>query len=114
MVGLWAMLAKAQGKEGKEAMTHLPLELCLKLKEAGFPMKTRLDCGCVSIRPTLEELIEAIPSFGCLCLNMDQVGGVGKGGFRVNEWSGKEAEGNTPAEAVARLWLTLNKDDDND
>jgi len=84
-------------------------KLCKSLKDAGFPQKTGgvyFHEGGYSTKPkisvpTLEELIEAC--------------GVGVSLFQHgNKWfsslepQGTAAEGSTPTEAVANLWLALN------
>lgn len=96
-------------------------ELLKELKDAGFPQRTCsfLDCRhgmdkgieCV-YKPNLSELIEAC---------MDRVGNFhlkNKKTTRADAWfAGKSIEyvgqfvgnGATPEEAVARLWLALNK-----
>jgi len=107
----------------------LTYELALKLKEAGFPQDTNMkhyhatyglavgiphpgtliDPDVVAI-PNLSELIEACG---------DDLFGIIRGPFN-NGWeagsdwsydhlSGKVGHGSTPEEAVARLWIELNK-----
>jgi len=53
--------------------------------------------------PTLSELIEACGEGAFMLLNK------GDGTYWVAALNGKGAEGITPEEAVARLWLALNK-----
>lgn len=104
-------------------------ELALKLKEAGFPIKTlyetdpaiQTEIYIEHVFPTLSELIEACGdnliaiqrhednwSQGCEVIY--------KGWDAVQEWVSyyppeveKGAFGDTPEEAVANLWLELNK-----
>ena len=94
-------------------------ELAKELKEAGFPQIIKdtqytgaLECGhCgyfmkgeVHI-PTLSELIEACGKYIELS----------NGDVRFKDWyasagkAGEEIEGKTPEEAVARLYIALNK-----
>lgn len=93
-------------------------ELTKKLKEAGFPIKIethRQSSGWeeyIMIPPTLSELIEACGErFGFLLLNQENKMWLGreKGIEPIHpEFSGyKHYE--TPEEAVANLWLKLNK-----
>lgn len=79
-------------------------ELMLKLKEAGFPFSNREG----SIKPTLEELIDACgEEFGRLVYNKKY----GYIAYPTIEWTGKHAilipYESTPTEAVARLYLAL-------
>ena len=93
-------------------------ELAKKLKDAGFPYKKSLfgglteesyldEKGNTYNQPTLSELIEACgDSFGSL--------GVNGQGINNKKWHcfGKNRLiefGKTPEEAVANLWLELNK-----
>lgn len=88
-------------------------ELALKLKEAGFPQvqphsseNDYTDCT----KPTLSELIEACGnSFGQFVKCSD-------GWVAENNWRGsnktvtiRQIAGLNPEEAVANLWLELNK-----
>lgn len=98
-------------------------ELAKELKDAGFPQlgdggyavdndyhdKHRPDCGCMVYIPTLEELIEACGKpFMSLYRNDDGSGWTAfKFGDRI--FDGNLIEGDTPTEAVTRLWLTLNE-----
>jgi hypothetical protein len=99
-------------------------ELSIELKNAGFPQKgdwyygmiagepiifTDYDESCFNVEklcvaPTLEELIEACgDGFYRLMRISDKVWDVkGEG---VKDW----CSGSTPSEAVANLWLALNK-----
>ena len=102
-------------------------ELAKKLKEAGFPMR------CIKIKrdfsgdaqyleplqplvPSLSELIEECgDDFNCLFKHTDET--FWTAGYAVSEieagfgWSKitKIGEGSTPEEAVANLYLELNK-----
>lgn len=102
-------------------------ELALKLKEAGFPGSSEWETAEVhdvgtsmvkgdmsefSFVPTLEELIEACG---------ERFRGLEAGDWRAEDksviWYAKSkseviVEGSTPTEAVAKLWLVLNKKDD--
>lgn len=69
-------------------------ELALKLRKAGFPHYI----------PTLEKLIEACGDFAALCK-------ASNGSWTAESWSDHEVTGPTPIEAVANLWLALNKHD---
>lgn len=87
-------------------------ELAKKLKDAGFPQKDGaprdryisdhpLHKYCYT--PTLSELIEACGGqFGALRLGAEHKW-LAWGDEGIEEW------GNTPSEAVANLWLELNK-----
>lgn len=98
-------------------------ELAKKLKEAGFPQKEELGARYITPKglyayypdnfrqeaysPTLSELIEACgEKFGMLRSPLGQRKWTAQG-------DGGESlvftEGSTPEEAVARLWLALNK-----
>jgi len=100
-------------------------ELAKQLKDAGFPQSkqwgeiTDIDNKVVGfvdkygnkIVPTLEELIDACgEEFGELvCLS-----NLGSNGSITEWWAtqkeeGLQGQGETPTEAVARLWLELNK-----
>ena len=75
-------------------------ELAKKLKEAGFKSKDN------AYIPTLEELIEACIEFGRpieIVINPDIKSSAKEGG-RPDHYNG-----NSPEEAVANLWLKLNK-----
>lgn len=91
-------------------------ELAKELKDAGFPQYTGVDCRHTppAIQtagerveesvyfPTLSELIEA-----CGNERIEMVRPVlGLWEVRTSEW---KTNGSTPEEAVARLWLALNK-----
>lgn len=102
-------------------------ELALKLKEAGFKMKNLKDwdmtqCpfpwghfkytdGQSYIYPVLSELIEACsPRFHTLTIGSDMW--IAEAGFYDKETKQVgvvERGGKTPSEAVANLWLELNK-----
>lgn len=87
-------------------------ELAKKLKEAGFPLKqdtyeafAHVE-GFRYVLPTLEELIEACG---------EEIGGIVRS-KEGNLWSTLDRAGDyalpfsdTPKEAVANLWLKLNK-----
>ena len=90
-------------------------ELAKKLKEAGFPPRDRRCMACVethlgcdmTVMPPLSELIEACgEKFGSLTRSY---------GDTVFKWKAIDSEhqigrlANTPEEAVAELWLALNK-----
>lgn len=112
-------------------------EIARKLKEAGFPQEEseyyweKVDSkGFVKISrhdenfwsplsydcaaPTLEEMIVKCPQemenqvfslqFYTECEWL-----AGYGGVDDSSWNEKEGIGSTPAEAVARLWIALNK-----
>lgn len=104
-------------------------ELAKKLKDAGFPQIPQNDCfidGDDSVtKPTLSELIEAC---GDLFVSLHPNKTIfwnqatKKNEFSIVDWraSGDSCEGNitpmhvsvgqTPEEAVANLWLELNKE----
>lgn len=91
-------------------------KLALELKEAGFPLKKCPSCSsgnwdnCIhQYFPTLEELIEACgEDFIGLRKNTDGTFASFAGNEKYPEGS-CEKHGSTPTEAVARLWLELNK-----
>jgi len=96
-------------------------ELAKKLKDAGFPQSkqwgeiTDIDNKVVGfvdkygnkIVPTLEELIDACGD-DFIKLHKDMTGFVALGD-PDNGYSHKETVGKTPTEAVAMLYLELNK-----
>lgn len=90
---------------------YMDYQLALKLKEAGFPQNGK-DCNWIIdeespldeiYTPTLSELIEAC---GEEFLSLAKFGKIWEA-FRHKEL--KPEVGNTPEEAVANLWLELNK-----
>jgi len=88
-------------------------ELAKKLKDAGFPVKYPdnlfVEGEKSAYIPTLSELIEACGDrFECLSKVENQWWVDERGGFFSN---GETATygGSTPEEAVAKLWLGLNK-----
>lgn len=119
-------------------MQHLPLELCMELMKAGWPKLDGrfgwyevMENGKVVQRvmyhneasphrrlapcPTLEELIAACkhPTYPD---NLHLALGNNVWVAQIFAWKKPDYEGRgtTPAEAVARLWLALQKDRDND
>jgi hypothetical protein len=109
-------------------MERLSYQIALELKYRGFP-QTRNDglckhgnwgfvdlresCDCVPVEvatiPTLSELIEAC---GEHLRSLDNCGEQGWEAIREDDECGEPIgfeEGSTPEEAVARLWLALNK-----
>jgi hypothetical protein len=92
-------------------------ELAKQLKDAGFPQQENSyqaiqtypakNAGVIPYYPSLSELIEACGDrFNSVCREPD--------GMWWADWESKplELEGDratTPEEAVARLWLALNK-----
>lgn len=82
-----------------------------QLRNAGFPFEkcdAILDCKCGMKHemPTLEEIIEACGTLFWALKFLSHPA--------INEWqaeatSGEWVKGKTPTEAVARLWLALNK-----
>lgn len=115
-------------------MIMLNYELAKRLKEAGFPWKKKFFiegevCDCVFMageekvhslinkcgyRPTLEELIEAC---GEKFKRLERVDGGQWFAYtfdlnheHLDSFQGNNFQiGNTPGEAVANLWLELNK-----
>lgn len=89
-------------------------ELAKELKDAGYKMDYNLDGfsdfdkRTADIALDLSELIEA-----CLDLIPDKFLDITSRDYRPEQWvatsSWKITSGNTPEEAVARLWLALNK-----
>lgn len=91
----------------------IPYELAKKLKDAGFPQEMKdgsmLDDGLnnegygpeTAYDPTLSELIEACGE------SFVMLGHRGSGWF--SESISNIGNGTTPEEAVANLWLELNK-----
>ena len=83
-------------------------ELAKELDNAGFPIRVGNRVGYVQ-SPQLGELIEACGDrFGSLYrFNDDPEWYAYRAGTRTKEHG--EFDGKTPEEAVARLWLALNK-----
>ena len=96
-------------------------ELAKELKDAGFPMIKALphsheftgvwggpDTGGTYYQyPTLSELIEACGSnFQSL---YSPTAGVGDSGWYAHAFFKKQGYGANPTEAVARLWLAMNR-----
>jgi hypothetical protein len=80
---------------------NMNYELAKELKDAGFPVVTYEDTFNY---PTLEELIEACTK------NMPHFRLVLKAQTWVADFDDDfKREGTSPTEAVARLWLTLNR-----
>lgn len=100
-------------------------ELAKELKESGFPLRQSkalklvyfnkfgesVSHGVITeiddieiIIPTLEELIKACKDFASLCATSSGI-------WTAEVWSEEllPVEGLTPEEAVARLWLAINK-----
>lgn len=82
-------------------------ELAKQLKDAGFPWKGPFFENEEYYReyyPTLSELIEACgDKFDAL------VSSERSGGWMATDGRGLSGDGSTPEEAVANLWLELNK-----
>ena len=87
-------------------------EICKQLKDAGFPqnfvegrkaiVKSNNNDYC--FEPTLSELIEACgEEFYALWVRGDNTW------FACKDMGDIGAEGSTPEESVAKLWLALNK-----
>lgn len=96
-------------------------ELAKELKDAGFPQEYALckprdnaylfggDKEAV-FNPLLEELIEACECPRLLLMKSPWKGKTLWQAFDSDDtFSSEQAEGSTPTEAVARLWLVLNK-----
>lgn len=99
-------------------------ELCKQLKDAGFPQKPECHAGYTEeggrillqkrkdfiYPPTLEELIEACgEGFDCLGRHLDTPRGNGQTWLAWSNRMENGMFGATPEEAVANLWLELNK-----
>jgi hypothetical protein len=99
--------------------------LAKELKDAGFPQDGK-DCKAYSdindstlveriVHPTLPELIEACPkqlgtaTFVLGSANQGQAWVACYFDFRVNRCAELNETGQTPEEAVARLWLALRR-----
>lgn len=96
-------------------------ELAKQLKDAGFPQKNNIKChyrnpetgeqggGCYAY-PTLSELIEACGKY-LILVELEDGWGAAKSptGFNKTFTLGIHKSGDTPEEAVAKLWLELNK-----
>lgn len=86
-------------------------ELAKQLKDAGFPLKFKSIEGegptWTATEPALSELIAA-----CLTLIPDKFLDISSRDYGEFQWrvtsSWKMVAGNTPEEAVAKLWLALN------
>lgn len=96
--------------------------LAQSLKEAGFPQKKGKGCyidkGLINwpktkiYVPTLSELIEVCGDIVLWKSDVWHAGDVkGKeiGGTHIDDYWYEQGTGSTPEEAVARLWLELNK-----
>jgi hypothetical protein len=92
-------------------------ELAKELKDAGFPQEGHKvifpDKEIYTFNepihvPTLSELIEACGDCGLALIQTDQEAWEAKSGYDVDDYTEK-GEGSTPEEAVARLWLAINK-----
>ena len=85
--------------------------LAKELKDAGFPEPTHCDCSFSQLNggyyaPSLSELIEACGlKFGSL----NRYGDVWDAEPPADDITHGAWSGDTPEEAVARLWLALNK-----
>lgn len=90
-------------------------ELAKELKDAGFPQKIKGN----HITPS-DEIIGYEQSFTAYLPSLSElIGACGNENFSLNEVNGKwickggekytAVVGNTPEEAVAKLWLALNK-----
>ncbi len=98
---------------------HMNYKLAKELKDARFPKDAFLlgeDIETTSFIPTLEELIEAcaIDSSPILFQSKEKWyasdwGGTGFGDLWIDDHLYCLCEGATPTEAVARLWIALNK-----
>lgn len=93
----------------------LDSNLAKELKETGFPKHKCADfvegeiiCGLCDqgINPTLSELIEAC---GDNLYALYRHYGSWQAHSNSDQWDTEIADGATPEEAVARLWLELNK-----
>lgn len=92
-------------------------ELVKQLKDAGFPVKEAKTLEEMEksydgwlIPPTLSELIEACgEDFNLLIRVPDNTWEAGQGFNHVFKEKQIGASGSTPEEAVAKLWLQLNK-----
>ena len=93
-------------------------KLALALKDAGFPLNRRWDMvkprpesateGISLNNPTLSELIEACDG-NHKAFDLDHRMGKAHGWYASG--GGFTEKGKTPEEAVAKLWLALNKND---
>lgn len=102
-------------------MARISYELQKELKASGFPgSKDWFDYGDFlapgigdgpEIVPTLSELIEAcgVEFPICFCLNQEYMNGVTSWHASVEYPRVVATDGKTLEEAVARLWLSLNK-----
>ena len=91
-------------------------ELAKELKDAGFPQSEpngfpgilNPDGDTTVYYPTLEELIEAC---GDSSISLAKWGKKWQAGYhdKWGECNGPEGSGETPEEAVANLWLAINK-----
>lgn len=81
-------------------------DLAKQLKDAGFPWKEPSCSPGIAYIPTLSELIEACG--GSLDLMMRPGANIASK-LHAEEFELVKARGSTPEEAVANLWLVLNK-----
>lgn len=85
-------------------------ELCKQLQSAGWTYKDGSRAVGETCTPTLSELIEACGD-GFINLTRDYSGWCTNfvAGINDESYDGYETYGSTPEEAVANLWLELNK-----
>lgn len=94
-------------------------ETAKKLKDAGFPQHEFCECFDMEVcTPSLEELIEACPktfngyAFDLICVEKDNIWIAWyepPNREIATKSQTREGLGQSPAEAVAALWLSLNK-----
>ena len=93
-------------------LSKMNYELAKELKEAGFPMRNQtgfdLETGKEVTElpvpvPTLSELIKECGTKFSSLLKMD------RGGWWAKDFGENLGRGYSPEEAVARLWLIMNK-----
>ena len=97
-------------------------ELAKQLKDAGFPLKQypseyEGDAGANEFRdgnilfivPTLSELIEACGEKFDSLIKYESGWCAGIYHTRTDSWAKRYGKGSTPEEAVAKLWIALNK-----
>ena len=92
----------------------LSLEICQKLKEAGFPQHCT-EVMCIHHTPTLEELIEECGTDFNTLYRSDDVFIATQDvatGYDWELWQNRTCAGSTPEEAVANLYLKLHQKED--
>lgn len=87
-------------------MTH---EIMQKLKNAGFLLHPLLENSNLFVQPTLSELIEACGEYFVSLTQYESGWFRAEGNYPLYDEGTNWSDAHSPEEAVAKLWLTLNK-----